>query len=195
MPVNKTLGTQRRMVKFPQHLLSVYQVQTMHHESLYIEHLPHAIKEQFNNIDGLGELDKELFIDTALSWELGELDMVGYVGLFHLWERYSKDFISRVLDRKHSEWPKLSRMPYPSKVFTHLEGMKIYISHDGICNRCGEKGVSHDSWLINEKIKAGFDRPKVMAPVEKTEPVKRKPVLTQFDMDNQRLMDNRKKSK
>jgi hypothetical protein len=44
------------MVKFPQHLLSTYQVQTMHHESLYIEHLPFAIKEQFKNADGFSEL-------------------------------------------------------------------------------------------------------------------------------------------
>ena len=99
----------------------------MHHESLYIENLPLAIKDQYKDVDGLSEFEKEVFIDTSLAWELGELDMVGYVGLFHMWEKYSKDFVSRVFNKKCSEWPKLARMSYPCKIFTHLEKMEINI--------------------------------------------------------------------
>jgi len=116
------------MVKFSQHQLSIYQVQTYHHESLYIENLPAAIRAQYSDTSGMSDFEIEVFIETSLTWELGELEMVGYVGLFHLWEKYSKDFISRVLGKKSREWPSLGRMAYPKKVVTHLEKMGISIS-------------------------------------------------------------------
>jgi hypothetical protein len=103
----------------------------MHHESLYIEHLPNAIKEKYKGTGDLSQLEIELFIDTSLAWELGEIEMVGYVGLFHLWEKYSKDFISKVLGSKCRGWPKTQgRLTYPQKVFTHLESLDINISAD-----------------------------------------------------------------
>lgn len=104
-------------------------MQTSHHESLYLDHLPYAIKERYKDTDSLSELEIELFIETSLTWELGEIEMVGYVGLFHLWEKYSKDFISKVFQEKSKGWPKLEgRHTYPAKVFTHLRNMDIEIS-------------------------------------------------------------------
>lgn len=41
----------------------------------------------------------------------------------------------------------------------------IYSSHYGICNRCGHKGISYESWLINKKVKAGLERPKLSKPI------------------------------
>ena len=92
------------MIKFSQFQITIYKVQTMHHESLYLDHLPYAIKEKYKDTEGMSDIEKELFVDTSLSWELGEIDMVGYVGLFHLWEKYTKDFISRVFNKKCSKW-------------------------------------------------------------------------------------------
>lgn len=118
------------MVKFPQHKLSIYQVQTSHHETLYIESLPEAIKAQCSSTDGMSDFEIEVFVNTSLTWELGELEMVGYVGLFHLWEKYSKDFISSVLGKKAREWPSMPRISYPKRVFNHLENMGITISEE-----------------------------------------------------------------
>jgi len=118
------------MVKFSQHKLTLYQVQIIHHQSLYLEHLPFVIKEKYKVTEGLSELEKELFIDTSLAWELGEIEMVGYVGLFHLWEKYSKDFLSTLFNKKFSEWPRLPRMIYPKKVEKHLSNFGINISED-----------------------------------------------------------------
>ncbi len=103
-------------------------VQTKHHESLYIDHLPFAIKEKYKDTAGLSAGEAEL-LNSSLTWELGEIDMVGYVGLFHLWEKYSKDFLSRIFNNKCSEWPKLPGWrTYPNKVFAHLEGKGIILS-------------------------------------------------------------------
>lgn len=113
--------------KFSQHKLTGYRVQAMHHRALYLDHLPFAITEKYKDTDGLTALERELFIDTSLAWELGEIEMVGYVGLYHLWERYSKDFVSTVLGKRQREWPKIlrGRSSYTHIVCAHLKEMDL----------------------------------------------------------------------
>ena len=99
---------------------SVPHIQVKHHRALYLDHLPEAVIGKYKDTSGLSDLEIELFIDTSMNWELEELRIVGYVSLYHLWERYSKTFISNLFGKPKSEWPRLSRSTYPNIVTVHL---------------------------------------------------------------------------
>lgn len=129
--------------RFSQHKLTVYRVQTMHHRSLYLEHLPFAIKERYKDVGGLSQLERELFVDTSLAWELGEIEMVGYVGLYHRWEQYSKDFVSIVLGERPTQWRRQvgGRKPYPDIVAFHLAAMGLNPSPEVLSTLGGANAV------------------------------------------------------
>lgn len=103
-------------------------IQIQHHRILYLEALPTAIEKRYEDTAGLSQIEVELFVDTSLAWELGELRIVGFVGLYHLWEKYSKEFVTQLVGRR--SWRSKYGSTYPTIVAQQLDLLGLRVSVD-----------------------------------------------------------------
>ena len=104
----------------------------MHHRTLYLEALPDAVRLKYADAEGLSDLERELFVETGREWELEAIRLVGFVGLYHLWERYSRAFFLeatgvRWQDRRQA---KRSRQSFPENMSEQLAAIDLVVTSD-----------------------------------------------------------------
>ncbi len=136
--------------KFSLMQFTIPYVQVAHHKALYLDELPGAVTEKYKDTSGLSQIEVELFINTGLEWELGELRIVGYVSLFHLWEKHSKKFVSDLFGRPRTRWPAVSQRTYPQIVVAHLKTFGLEVP-EAVVGALEEANTVVNCWKHGEE--------------------------------------------